>query len=113
MDRLSDHRPDLLRARAIALAALRRLWAVFVCGTVLCLTSAGAIAQQNSLFTVSGVEVDVTDQDAAKAKLKAISQAQVKAFHMLVERLGDKGDIAKVQHFKPAQIGRLMRTSLK
>ncbi len=67
-----------------------------------------SFAADNTLFTVSGVAVDVTDKDAAKAKLKAISEAQVKAFHILVERLGSKGDAAKVKHFKPNQIGRLM-----
>ncbi|MGI9464370.1 MAG: DUF2066 domain-containing protein [Aestuariivirgaceae bacterium] len=69
---------------------------------------AGNPAKADPLFTVTGVKVDATDTDAAKAKLKAISQAQVKAFHILVERLGSEGDAAKVAHFKPSDIGRLM-----
>ncbi|NNE24498.1 MAG: DUF2066 domain-containing protein [Rhizobiales bacterium] len=95
-------------AFAAALHAVRRFWAVVICSAVLCLTSAPALAQDSSLYIVSGVEVDVTDTDASKAKLKAISEAQIKAFRILVERLGEPGDVAKVQHFKPAEIGRLM-----
>lgn len=108
LDRLSDHWADLARACAVALGAARRFWMALACGAMLCFASAAVVAQDNSLFVVSGVEVDVTDTDAATAKLKAISEAQIKAFHILVERLGDKGDVSKVQHFKPAQIGRLM-----
>ncbi len=67
-----------------------------------------SLAKADALFTVTGVEVDVTDTDAAKAKLKAISQAQVKAFHILVERLGDEGAASKVADFTPSDIGRLM-----
>ena len=108
MDRLSDHRADLLPAFAGTWGSVRRFWTAVVCSAVLCLASAVAHAQDSSLYIVSGVEVDVTDTDAAKAKLKAISEAQIKAFRILVERLGEEGDVAKVQHFKPAQIGRLM-----
>ena len=75
---------------------------------LLSIASQAALAQDNALFIVSGVEVDVTDSDASKAKLKAISEAQVKAFKILVERLGEPGDAEKVKHFKPGQIGRLM-----
>lgn len=37
-------------------------------------------------FTVEGVEVDVTAENAVKAREKAMDEAQVKAYHMLAER---------------------------
>lgn len=43
---------------------------------------------ETSVFAVQGVEVDVTDTDAATAKNKALVEAQVKAFRQLAERLG-------------------------
>jgi hypothetical protein len=92
-------------------AAIRPLLMAFRLLSVLLAVSFGAAtlaAQDPALFTVSGVEVDVTDRDAAQAKLKAISEAQVKAFKILVERLGEPGDADKVSHLKPSQIGRLM-----
>ena len=61
-----------------------------------------------SLYVVSGVEVDAKEADAAKAKLKAISEAQVKAFAVLLNRLGGKDAEAKAANFTPSQIGRMM-----
>ena len=89
-------------------------WLVRVVVTLLCvallLLAAGNVARasDSTLFTVTGVDVDVTAEDAAKAKLKGFAEAQVKAFHILVERLGSPGDAKKVASFKPGQIGRLM-----
>ncbi len=65
-------------------------------------------ALATSLYTVTGVEVDAKEADAAKAKLKAISEAQVKAFTELLTRLGGPGAAAKAKGFKPSQIGRMM-----
>ena len=106
MDKFSSDGAGLRSEYAFRLA---RAMALAIC-VYLGLFGAGqsAIAQDSALFIVSGVEVDVTDSDASKAKLKAISEAQVKAFRILVERLGEPGDAAKVKHFKPGQIGRLM-----
>jgi hypothetical protein len=60
------------------------------------------------LYTVSGVKVDVTDTSASSAKLKAISEAQVKAFAVLLERLGGSDATARLQGLGPAEIGRMM-----
>lgn len=65
-------------------------------------------ALADPLYTVSGVEVDVSDSDASSAKLKAISEAQVKAFGVLLERLGGSDAAARLQGLGPAEIGRLM-----
>src|SRR5688572_21834630 len=43
---------------------------------------------ETGMFSVTGVEVDVTDKDAASARTRAIIEAQVKAFYILAERLG-------------------------
>jgi hypothetical protein len=48
---------------------------------------AGAAPVETNLFSVTGVDVDVTDKDASAARTKAIIQAQVKAYHNLIHRL--------------------------
>jgi hypothetical protein len=60
------------------------------------------------LYTVSGIAVDVSDTNASRAKLQAISQAQVKAFAVLLDRLGGVQASAPLQNLSPAVIGRLM-----
>jgi hypothetical protein len=85
-----------LATACLALAAL--VWAIALAAT------AGA----DPLYTVSGVEVDVTDESASSAKLKAISQAQVKAFAVLLERLGGSDATGRLQGMGPADIGRMM-----
>jgi hypothetical protein len=65
-------------------------------------------AWADPLYTVSSVEVDVTDTSASSAKLKAISEAQVKAFAVLLERLGGSDATARLQGLGPADIGRMM-----
>ena len=69
---------------------------------------APAAAQNNPLYTVSGVSVDVSDKDARRAKLKAISEAQVKAFDILLERLGGERAQSRLKRLSAAEIGRMM-----
>ncbi len=45
-----------------------------------------ARAQANPAYTVEGVEIDVTAENAVKAREKAMAEAQVKAYQMLAER---------------------------
>lgn len=49
--------------------------------------SSFAAAQTNPVYTVEGVEVDVTAKNAVMAREKAMEEAQVKAYQMLAERL--------------------------
>jgi hypothetical protein len=49
-------------------------------------SAAGPI--ETSIFAVQGVDVDVTAKDASAAKDQALMDVQVKAFSMLLERLG-------------------------
>lgn len=88
-------------------ATLPRLMAVAL--VLAALAGAGpGLAQGNPLYTVSGIAVDVTDKDASRAKLKAISEAQVKAFAVLVERLAGEAGQAVLKRLSPADIGRMM-----
>src|SRR5688500_2196414 len=56
-------------------------WIVGLALVLLLLAPCGAKAamRESTLYTVSNVDVDVTAKDASTAKLKAISEAQVKA----------------------------------
>ncbi len=47
----------------------------------------------DDLYTIRGIQVDVTAEDAAKAREKAFSQAQVKAFRALAEQLMPETEI--------------------
>jgi hypothetical protein len=77
---------------------------------LLCLvaSSSAGSARESTLYTVSNVEVDVTAKDASAAKLKAISEAQVKAFRILAERLGGPEAVTAVEYLDAAEIGRMM-----
>ena len=68
----------------------------------------GQPALADPLYTVSGVSVDVTDSDASSAKLKAIAEAQVRAFAILLDRLGGAEAAARLEGLAPADIGRMM-----
>lgn len=59
-------------------------------------------------FTVADVDVDVTAADASVAKMKAIGEAQVKAFHRMVERLATREQADRMRDLDAATIGRLM-----
>lgn len=60
------------------------------------------------IWTVSGVSIDVTAESAAKAKLTAIGDAQVKAFHRLVDRLIPSESAAQFKALGPDVVGRLL-----
>src|SRR5689334_13306465 len=70
--------------------------------------SAAAAVVETGLYTVTGVDVDVTDKDATTAKTKAIIEAQVKAFPILAERLGSAEAVQKLADLTPQQIGRML-----
>jgi hypothetical protein len=67
-----------------------------------------ASGRDSTLYTVSNVEVDVTAKDASSAKLKAISEAQVKAFKVLAERLGGPDAVTAAAYLSDVEIGRMM-----
>jgi hypothetical protein len=59
---------------------------------------------ETSIFAVQGVEVDVTDTDAGTAKYKALIAAQMKAFPMLAERLGNVSLVEAVSKLEEKQV---------
>jgi len=59
-------------------------------------------------YTVSDIEVDVTAKDAQQAKLKAISEAQVKAFRKMIERIAPADQAARLASLDAGRIGRMM-----
>jgi hypothetical protein len=65
---------------------------------------------ETGMFSVTGVEVDVTDKDAASARTRAIIAAQVKAFHMLAERLGSRDAAQRLAGMDARDIGRMLRS---
>lgn len=54
---------------------------------ILCGTGTGASAAANDLYTITGIEVDVTSRSAAASQKEAFRQAQGKAFDVLTARL--------------------------
>lgn len=60
------------------------------------------------LYTVTGVKVDVREKDAAQAKLKAISDAQLKAFAILARRLASPEAAKALSSLGRREIGRMM-----
>jgi len=65
---------------------------------------------ETGLFSVTGVQVDVTDKDATTARTRAIIEAQVKAFYMLAERLGSPEAAQRLQGIDARDIGRMLRS---
>jgi hypothetical protein len=72
---------------------------------------AGAVSPvETGMFSVAGVEVDVTDKDAASARTRAIIEAQVKAFYVLAERLGSSEASQRLAGMDARDIGRMLRS---
>ncbi|MBL8893316.1 MAG: DUF2066 domain-containing protein, partial [Rhizobiales bacterium] len=90
-------------------AALAVVLAVLSVVCVISMPAAAAVVE-TGLYTVTGVDVDVTDKDAAAARTKAIIEAQVKAFPILAERLGSAEAVQKLADLTPQQIGRMLRS---
>lgn len=65
---------------------------------------------ETGMFSVTGVEVDVTDKDAASARTRAIIEAQVKAFYLLAERLGSPEAAQRLAGMDARDIGRMLRS---
>jgi len=86
---------------------LKRLVLLLLAGVFCLFMRAAAEAAgpvETSVFAVQGVDVDVTDKDAATAKDKALVEVQVKAFHQLAERLGSPEIVAEVDAMETKDI---------
>ncbi|MGI9481859.1 MAG: DUF2066 domain-containing protein [Hyphomicrobiales bacterium] len=85
---------------------LIRYMCVVACAAFL--MCAGAPKLLADVWTVSGVEVDVTAENAPQAKVIAIGEAQIIAFRRLVDRVVPTKSSARLKKLKPETIGRLM-----
>lgn len=77
---------------------------------VLFCSFAAAAPVETNLFSVTGVDVDVTDKDASMARTKAIIEAQLKAFRILVDRLAPENDAKRFQDLTEQDVGRMLRS---
>jgi Uncharacterized protein conserved in bacteria (DUF2066) len=92
-----------------------RFWGLLACVLALFVASgpdrAHAVSPvETGMFSVTGVDVDVTDKDASTARTHAIIEAQVKAFYILAERLGSRDGAQRLAGMDPRDIGRMLRS---
>ena len=84
-------------------------WLVFgVFCLTLCLSMSAAQAE-NSVFTVSGVKVDVTAKDALQARDKAFEKAQTEAFKILATRVLPEFEAKAMNIPVPAVVSNLIK----
>jgi hypothetical protein len=65
---------------------------------------------ETGMYSVTGVDVDVTDKDASSARTRAIIEAQVKAFYILAQRLGSSDAAQRLAGMDARDIGRMLRS---
>lgn len=75
---------------------------------VLWLSHAPLPAREHKVFVVSAIPVDVTAEDATRAKIQAILQAQREAFFRLLRRLAGEKAAERLQGVSDRDIGRLL-----
>lgn len=90
-----------------AMSAMLLLAAV----AVAVLNSPAARAEENPLYTITGVEVDVQADTAADAKRQAITEANVKAFSLFASRVGaGEAELAEIAKLPPKQIDAMLNS---
>ena len=77
--------------------------------TLLCAVPAGAMAQDNSLYSVSNVHVDATGASSTEALNAAIAQGRGKAFQIVYRRLTRQADWPKQPTLDAAGLLRISR----
>ena len=84
---------------------------IFICLALCCIPNAYASGPvETSPFAVQGVEVDITDTNAAAAKEKALIEVQVKAFAQLAETLGNSDFAAEMAKMDSKKIVQLLKS---
>lgn len=68
-----------------------------------------ALAAANPAYTVEGVEVDVTAENAVKAREKALDEVQVKAYQMLAERFLSPEELKTFKAPDPVTVSSLVQ----
>ena len=76
---------------------------------LLCVVPAGAMAQDNSLYSVSNVHVDATGASSTEALNAAITQGRGKAFQIVYRRLTRQADWPKQPTLDAAGLLRISR----
>ena len=102
--------PELLQVLAERCCSHVRC-AILLCVLVVCSTLANpqpAFAIENPLYTVTGVEVDVRADTAADAKKQAITEANVKAFTLFVQRVGGEAIMDQLAEIPSKQIDAML-----
>lgn len=70
---------------------------------------AGPAAAQGDLYSVAGIQVDATDENAASARVAAHASGHLAAFEILVARLVPEDEIFAVPQLDAAEIGALVQ----
>jgi len=70
--------------------------------------SASAQASENPLYTIRGVEVDVRAETASEAKKQAITEANVKALTMFVQRVGGEQVLDRLSEIPSKQVDAML-----
>jgi hypothetical protein len=65
---------------------------------------------ETNIFAVQGVPADVTSTDASAAKNQALMDVQVKAFFILIERLGSVEIAQDLNNLKPDEIAAYLKS---
>ena len=81
---------------------------VLMCLGVVGVAYAGPV--ETNIFAVQGVQVDVTSTDATAAKNQALMDVQVKAFFVLVARLGSPKIATDLAKLKPTDIAPYLKS---
>lgn len=81
---------------------------LFLVSGVLEVMAAGPV--ETNIFAVQGVPVDVTSTDATSARNQALMDVQVKAFFMLIERLGSPEIAAELAKLKADEIAAYLKS---
>ena len=90
------------------LRGARTVFCALVC-VVLCIALVAPKQALADLYTVEGVEVDVTAKNALEAREKAFNEAQVKAYKMLSERLVNSGEQDAVKELDTESISYMVQ----
>jgi hypothetical protein len=88
------------------------MWLMGVAAWLLLAASAARAAGpvETSVFAVQGVDVDVTDKDAASAKNQALIQVQMKAIVLLAQKLGNEEMAAEIAKLEPKDVLPLLKS---
>jgi hypothetical protein len=101
---LLAHFAGPLKARMGDMGKTLKTWLLVLALCILPKLCFAAGPVETSIFAVQGVAVDITDVDADAAKQKALVDAQMKAFALLAQRLGNQSIVDAVAKFDDKRV---------